>query len=214
MSDRSSGLRFVLSDPRIYRLFKRMIAGNRRENWLVDTQIRARAGNRVLDIACGPADLLDSLPAVDYQGFDWNESYITEARHRYGHRGEFQVASVGDPPVFPPAFFDIAIAKGILHHLDDDETISMLTFARDLLRPGGRLVTFDGCFVEGQSPIARFLLRQDRGMYVRSQVEYEALASKAFPHVRSVLKHDLLRVPYTHIVLQCSDGSDSLSPDS
>ncbi len=204
MSDRSSGLRAVLSHPRVYRLFKSVIGSGKRDEWLVQTQVRARPGDRVLDIACGPANLLDLLPEIEYTGFDWSERYIEEARRRYGHRGAFQVASVGQPPAFPADSFDIVIAKGILHHLNDEEAALMLAYARDVLRPGGRLVTFDGCFVDGQPRIARFLLSRDRGAFVRSQAEYEALASKVFPRVRSEQKHDLLRVPYSHIVLQCS----------
>jgi hypothetical protein len=40
-------------------------------------------------IGCGPADILDFLPAIDYIGFDANPKYIQEARKRYKDRGTF-----------------------------------------------------------------------------------------------------------------------------
>ncbi len=41
--------------------------------------------------------------------------------------------------------------------------------ARAALRPGGRLVTADGCYLDGQSRIARLLLKMDRGRHVRTE---------------------------------------------
>jgi len=200
----------VLSYPSVYRLFKRLMAdSNKRDVWLAERQIRASAGDRILDIGCGPGHLLDVLPAVSYVGFDLSEAYVEAARAHYGERGHFFHASVSDPPRIEFGTFDIVMAKGVLHHLDDDEATSMFDFSYRALRVGGRLVTFDGCFVEGQSPIARFLLRRDRGLYVRSREQYEQLARKAFPAVHGIVKHDLLRVPYTHLVLQCARGDES-----
>ena len=68
----------------------------------------------------------------------------------------------------------------------------------------GRLVTYDGCYVPDQSRIARWLLRNDRGQYVRTRDAYEKLAGSAFARVEPHLRHDMLRIPYTHLILRCS----------
>ncbi len=68
-------------------------------------------------------------------------------------------------------------------------------------------MSLDGAFVEAQSRMARILLKNDRGKFVRYPEAYAALASQAFPQVRVSVRHDLIRIPYTHVMLECSDGS-------
>lgn len=99
--------------------------------------------------------------------------------------------------------FDIILAIGVVHHLDDGEAAELFRVAVDSLSAGGRLVTFDGVYVNGQSPIARFLLSQDRGRYVRRQSEYERLAHTAFVAVESHVTHDFIAIPYSHLIMEC-----------
>ena len=70
--------------------------------------------------------------------------------------------------------------------------------ARRALRPNGRLVTYDGCYVPQQSRTARWLLANDRGKFVRDREDYMRLASVRFPKVETHFRQDLLRIPYTH----------------
>jgi hypothetical protein len=104
---------------------------------------------------------------------------------------------------FERGSFDLVMANGVLHHLADGEVHALLTVAHAALEPSGRLVTIDGCFHPGQSSLARLLLRLDRGRYVRTQDEYCRLARVVFPNVDSVLRRNLLRVPYTHLIMTC-----------
>lgn len=76
--------------------------------------------------------------------------------------------------------------------------------ARAALAPGGRVVTLDGCYVTGQSRIAKFFLAHDRGQFVRTQDGYEKLAKRVFGRVKTHILTDLMRIPYTHIILECS----------
>jgi SAM-dependent methyltransferase len=57
-------------------------------------------------------------------------------------------------------------ALGIAHHLEDAEAQRLFQIAYDALKPGGKLITFDGVWTDGQSPAARWLLARDRGLYV------------------------------------------------
>lgn len=195
-------MRALLGRPSGFRLFNRLIDAERGHRILARDHVRAEPGARVLDIGCGTGDLFPHLPEVDYLGFDPNPAYVDAARRRYA-RASFRVASVASI-VLEPASFDLAVACGVLHHLDDAAVTSLLALACRALRPGGRLVTLDGCFVSGQHPIARALLRADRGRYVRWQDQYVALARRAFARVEVTTRTDLLRVPYTHVVLECS----------
>ncbi len=92
----------------------------------------------------------------------------------------------------------------------------LFSLSRRALKPGGRLVTFDGCYVQGQNRIARYLLSRDPGEFVRSEEAYLNIARKVFAQVEHKKYERLLRVPYTHIVLQCiaNAGSSGLKPAS
>jgi hypothetical protein len=84
--------------------------------------------------------------------------------------------------------------------LNEEEAIALFEVAKSVLKPGGRLITFDGCYREGQSRIARFILSQDRGRFVRTKEEYERLAKRVFSQVQLDIYDDLARIPYTHII--------------
>ena len=58
-------------------------------NILIKNYLRPSIGDRILDIGCGPADLLSYLPQVEYIGFDANSKYISDAKRRYGNQGTF-----------------------------------------------------------------------------------------------------------------------------
>lgn len=203
MSQVTSGIRAVLSSAKAYHLLQRMMGARHSREVLSQEYIRARAGDRVLDIGCGTADILDHLPAVAYHGFDLNPRYISSARARYGARGTFRCEDVRVATESEPGTYDLVLAVGILHHLDDAEAAGLLRLARAALRPGGRLVTFDSCYEAGQSRIAKLLIDLDRGRNTRTERAYRALAEAAFPSVESAVRHDLLHFPYTHAILVC-----------
>jgi SAM-dependent methyltransferase len=119
---------------------------------------------------------------------------------------------VGSSPLASEPPFDLAIAFGVLHHLDDAQADHLFAEARRLLRRNGRLVTYDGCWVEGQSRIARWLISMDRGQAVRAPRDLERLATPHFSEIRREIRHDFLRIPYTHVVLECSNTRPSPPP--
>ena len=65
------------------------------------------------------------------------------------------------------------------------------------------MVTLDGCYIQGQSRIARALLRRDRGKFIRDLSAYLKLADAHFNDVRSDVRHDLLSFPYTLLIMTC-----------
>lgn len=199
-------MRRLLERPSLYQLFSWLVGARNSRSFYVERFVKPVGGERVLDIGCGPADILDHLPrGVEYYGFDINPSYIDSAKRRYGERGRFHCQRVSEARIFTdePDSFDIVLATGILHHLDDREAIDLFEIAKRALRPGGRLVTFDGCYVDGQSRVARYLLGRDRGEFVRTREGYTRLAESVFGEVNASITHDLLRIPYTHIILEC-----------
>ena len=193
-----------LAIPSIYSKFRRFVGNDQVRQLYADQHIRAFTGARVLDIGCGPGDILRFLPEVDYVGFDISPEYIESARQHFGRRAKFFCEPVGNGINAPADSFDIAIAHGVLHHLNDDESLALFKIAHSSLKPGGRLITFDGCFTKNQSFLAKFFVSQDRGQYVRTQKEYERLASVHFSNIKVAIRTDLIRIPYTHIVMECN----------
>lgn len=196
--------RSLLAWPRVYSLFRRFVGRDSARTVYARQHLRLKPGDRVLDLGCGPADILAFLPAVRYVGYDESAAYIARARERFGARGEFHCRALGDDLAVPPATFDVVIAHGLLHHLDDDAAGMLFRVAKRGLRAGGRLVTFDGCFTEDQSTTARLVLSADRGRHVRTRDAYERLARGEFGEVRSFVRHDLIRLPYTHLIMECT----------
>jgi cyclopropane fatty-acyl-phospholipid synthase-like methyltransferase len=200
----TSGIRSVLSSPFIYSLFGQLMGGNRSRAIFVDNYIRPQKGDRILDIGCGPGDLIPYLPEVEYLGFDISEEYITTAKKQFGSDNIFfRCERVSTSNLSQQSYFDLVLAVGILHHLDEVEALELFQIAEAALKPGGRLITFDGVFVGNQSPCAKWILSKDRGQNIRTKDEYIALASKIFSDISCSIRHDLLRIPYTHIILEC-----------
>ncbi len=196
-------IRNILAFPSAYSLFARLIGGTARSTY-VNEYIRPSEHSRILDIGCGPGDILEYLPtSVEYLGFDINEKYIEAAKNRFGERGIFLRRKLNKQAIGEFSKFDIVLATGVLHHLEDEEAVYLFQVARSAMKPTGRLVTLDGCFVAGQSPIAKYLVARDRGSHVRTEAQYTALASEVFPSIKTSIRHDLMRVPYTHIIMEC-----------
>jgi SAM-dependent methyltransferase len=198
--------RRILEHPRLYSWYREFAAGRRERAVFAQEYVRARPGNRILDVGCGPADLLEDLPEqVVYFGADTAQRYIDDAKRRFAGRGEFFCRTLDVPFVdeLGANSFDIVIAHGLLHHLDDREVAGVYEVVNRALVPGGRLVTLDGCYAENQSLIVRALLAADRGKYVRDQESYLALSRRAFREVTGSLRSDLHRIPYCVLIQEC-----------
>jgi len=199
-------MRKILKFPRIYNLFSR-IGGGDALALIVEKYIRPKEGDKILDIGCGTAEILPHLPSVEYVGLDMDQTYIQYAKKRFGNRGEFfaKRLSTGVISELSLSGFDKVLAIGVLHHLNDDEAIQLFELASLALRPGGRLITLDGCYVKGQSWLTRLILSRDRGQYVRAKDAYLSLASTLFKDIHVSIHHNLpRRIPYTHIIMECT----------
>jgi SAM-dependent methyltransferase len=204
MSQTTTGVRAVLSHPAVYDGLQALLGAARVRREFVKSFPRPTPGLQVLDAGCGTGVILDYLPAdVGYQGCDLSSRYIEAARARFGHRAEFHCLSLDELPTAWSGRFDVVIAIGVLHHLDDDVAGRFMASAHRLLRPGGRLVSMDPCLGTGQNPVARFLIRNDGGRNVRDRAGYLRLAAAHFSHAHGELRHRSW-IPYTHWIMECT----------
>lgn len=202
MSNKFS-LRNILSNSFVYWSYQKLVGGHKARRLFIENVVKPIKGNKILDIGCGPGNIIDFLPDVNYYGFDSEANYIASANHNFGDRGTFICATMNAFSVPNPGTFDIVIASGILHHLNDNEAKTLFQIASQALKPNGRLVTLDGCFVSEQNKISRLLLKYDRGKFIREQNAYEKLAHESFINIVSNIEEHYFNVPYTLLIMNC-----------
>ena len=204
MSQKTTGLYQLIGFPRIYATVQRMLGGADARRRMVDTLMQPPTAGRILDLGCGAGDILHVLPpACDYIGIDANPRHIEAARSTHGSRGRFVCGDFTVAPTLREGGEDLVIMLGLIHHLDDAAAVAALRLAYDLLAPDGRLFAIDPCRSPNQHLIARFLINRDSGQAVRDEPGYRRLAEAALPNFETVVRHDLIRVPYTHCILTC-----------
>ncbi len=205
MAQTTRGVRAILSVPLVYETFQRLVGSGRVRRALLDEYVPRDPGLRVLDVGCGPGDLIDWLPNdVAYTGTDLSAAYINSARRRFGHRGRFFVGRAGELVPEELGEFDVVIAKSVLHHIEEDEALRLFALAAEVLAADGRMITADPAYTPDMSRAARFAVGRDRGQNILTPAEYEALARRVFSDVQVKVHHALLRIPYCHVFMSCS----------
>ena len=202
MSQITSGIRKILSHPEIYRASQSLMGAHKARQRFVENHIKPFSGMKILDIGCGPADILAYLPQVEYYGYDISAAYISQAKSRFKNKGHFtcKQLQIDDFDHLPK--FDVVLALGLLHHLDDSVASELLRLSQHALNDKGRLLTIDPCFVPSQNIIAKFLIRCDRGQNVRTQEEYLRLAGQIYSKPHAEVRHQAW-IPYTHCFMEC-----------
>ena len=200
----NSGLLRWLKIPFLYNAFQGAVGGSALRRRLIEGHVRPKAGDKVIDIGCGPAQALRCLPDVEYLGLDINPDYIAFAQRTYGSKGTFVIGdtrSLRGDSRFKDA--DIVIAVGVLHHLDDEEAADCIRFPHDALKTGGRFIAHDACWIPNQGAISKCIMSHDRGRNIRTEQQYRQLAAKVFRTVHAWVDTKPMRIPYVTIVLEC-----------
>ena len=165
-------------------------------------------GETVLDVGCGPAYYFDRLPQpLTYHGFDTDEGYIEWARGKWGDRATFHHGIFDAEAAASLPRFDAVLLLGLLHHLDDEQTVALLEQVTAILQPGGRVVSVDTCFAPHQGRISRWISDHDRGEHVREPHQFLKLAQEAFDDVEGEVVDDVTRVPGAYWFMRMAAGA-------
>jgi len=208
MSEVTSGIRAVLSFAGVYDALQNALGAAHYRRKIASAYLPPNPLRklRVLDVGCGTAQILDYLPECTYVGVDLSQRYVAAAKRRYGDRATF-VCVEATRASFEQwrGEFDCVLMLGLLHHLDDIDAVSLFRAVGIALAPHGRVVSVDPTVSHGTHAVGQFLVARDRGRNVRPAHGYEALARQAFDRTIVHVRHDLLRVPYSHAILECSE---------
>ncbi len=203
--ERRGGTYRVLEVPHSYSLLERTVGAPRGQQALAARFLAPFPGMRILDVGAGTGSLYPALGGCRYTALEPNADYVARMHHdlptgstKVVQGTTADMASVGEE-------FDRVVLMALLHHLNDQTTTAALAQTAAMLAPGGRIVTMDNCFHDGQAFVSRTLTRIDRGANVRDVAAYGRLATPSFKSVRSWLTTDLLRVPYNHVWVVAED---------
>lgn len=198
----------LLSHSLFYEGLQRALGVENQRKWLAKEHWRLRGDEKILDIGCGSGTALRSLPLnVKYIGLDLSAAYIDAAQKAFGHRGTFLVGDVRELLSNSPASLrnaDLIICNGLLHHLDDDNAMEILRLSRNALKVGGRLVCLEPSFVKNQGRFSRWIMNRDRGKNIRTEESWNYLFSNVFGTVSTKVVRGLIRIPYVHVVIECT----------
>ncbi|PPC91895.1 MAG: hypothetical protein CTY34_02165 [Methylobacter sp.] len=207
MKEVRTGLRHILALPWIYDTFQTLVGAYSWRDTAIKTFVSSEIPEhgKLIDIGCGTAEAVKFLPeSVEYIGFDRNPAYIEKAKERYGHlNATFFCEELSLDFTMDPASADVVLALGLIHHLDDNEVLDLLSLAKKLLKPGGFLLTLDPLYEHQQSYLARYIISKDRGTAVRTELAYKQLVMKVCSKVDIFVDRSPLRIPYTGIVMKC-----------
>lgn len=202
-----SGLKKVFTLAWAYEAFQNLVGARKARRWLARHRWNLRGTEKVVDIGCGPGVVMEFIPeGTAYVGFDISPAYIRAAQARHGRRAAFIAGTADDflgrrDPRLMGA--DLVLCNSLLHHLDDRQALSALRLAREILRPGGRLVCFENVLLVHQDRVSRWLILKDRGRHVRTEQGWKCLVGQVFPRFTTDIATGLIRIPYVHIIIEC-----------
>lgn len=199
MAERTDGLHRAITYPLFYKGLMYAFGADKalfRYAKILD----AKAGCRMLDVGCGPANILPYLPRVQYIGIDLNPRHIEFAKRRYnGSSNNFLVGDVTKTDF--GGQFDLINLSGVLHHLEDADAKRLLNHLGGLLGEDGRIVTLDNVWLPKQRLAVKILNSLDSGQNIRTPEQYMTLFSSAGLRLQAQVTNNLLRVPYDHFIV-------------
>ena len=203
MSQRKNQIYNFINNPLIYKIIQGIMSGTSLRNSIIKKNIK-KSNLKILDIGCGPAQILEHIPQCDYYGYDIDNRSIQYAKKKYHQKNyHFYCKKFNKTELKKLPKFDFIIFFGILHHLSNKEVYEILKLCKKIMKKNSKLLTEDPILLENQNVIAKFLIKKDRGLNVRDKQEYINLLKKHFKKIKNKVTHQYF-IPYTWFTTICS----------
>ena len=205
-------LKKILENPVFFNFFEKMMGIDRVRKGFINNYVCPKKNDKILDLGCGTGEIITYLPSnIEYLGIDNSPDYIEWAKKKYSKYGKFQCVGVEEDTLFiKKNYFDLVMSIGVIHHLNDDAAMDLIRKAYYALKPGGTFISFDPVLVENQKLFSRFLVKNDRGEFVRKKGQYEILTSKIFKGYKSFHVSNLHHYTYDVLIMK---GTKSINED-
>lgn len=214
-SEDNSGWRAALTHGVMYRIVQAVFSEKRSKQLILDDFIAPLPnGCKVLDIGCGPGNVLSYLPDhVVYTGFDLSDGYISLAKEKYRARdnSEFICASASDlmdSKLIDDNSLDLVVIHGVLHHVPDSVAKEMFELSQKKLKSGGRMVVLEPVWFQGQSVFRKWVMSLDRGKNIKFDDGWRALfdsMTEGWASYDSKIEQNLIRF-YDLLVADVTKG--------
>lgn len=196
----------ILALGRSYEALQKVFDGMGVYKTYRDEHLFVKGGEKILDVGCGTSSILALLPGnIDYTGIDISKIYLEKASSTYRNRGKWIQGCVDELPALIglEERFDVVMANGVLHHIDDSDIQALSSTVHKLLKDGGRFVTIDCCYTHKQGRLSRFLTSLDRGKHVRRPEHYKRLIDANLWKIKQSIRNDMSKTPYIYTVHEC-----------
>lgn len=202
MSQRYNFIHNLINNPEVYKIIQFLMSGTSIEKKIIKKRI-SKKKIKVLDIGCGPANVLNYLPKCEYYGYDIDKRSINYAKKKYSKKNfHFFCKKFNKNELKSLPNFDLILLFGIMHHLNDKQVNSILNLCKKKMKKNSHLLTKDPILIENQNIIAKFLINNDRGLNVRNRRNYLRLIKKHFKNLQFKIIHQSF-VPYTWFTTTC-----------
>lgn len=194
----------VFDNAQLYKLFQFGVIKPKTSEKIRDEVFKSVGVKSVLDFGCGVGHHSLEFAHSRYLGVEPLEGCVSKANRMFkAPNVKFIVGDHLTLKSIPDSSFQVVIAIGVLHHIDNETFSDFVKEAYRILEPGGRLTTFDPVFHDNQSFTSKWVVSRDRGNWVRTTEDYLSPLKKVFENkVSCKIYKGLLRIPYDHFHME------------
>jgi SAM-dependent methyltransferase len=165
--------------------------------------IKNKKNLNVLDIGCGPANILKKLSLINYYGYDIEINHINHAQKNFRSKNfHFFDKIFSEKEIFNLPKFDFVLLLGIIHHLNNNEVKKILILIKRVLKKNGKLLILDNVLTQNQNFVAKYLIKKDKGNNIRNLNKYKLFLQKDYL-IENIKINQQKFIPYTWLTISC-----------
>jgi SAM-dependent methyltransferase len=187
----------ILELSSVYDNIQKLLGYERYQSKIYNNYIKEnlKSSSKVLDLGCGTSSIVKHFNEINfYLGIDNNKDYLSKAENNLREKKITSLLLNLDlerhqiDKVVSERGFNLILLFGVMHHIPDNELLSLLENIKKLAGNECRLITADPAIYKAQNYIPKIIAKLDRGRYVRSPDEYRNILKKA----TNIVKDDLI----------------------